>query len=103
MPMDKKRYPRDWAAIALKIKSKAKWKCQQCGKQCLKPSDSTEHLTRSEWGKSVLTVHHKNLVPEDCSPENLIALCAPCHLKVHALEKSKASIGQINLNLRNKS
>lgn len=99
MPMDKKRYPKDWNAIALQIKSKAKWQCQRCGKQCLKPSDDTKHLSRSEWGKQTLTVHHINLTPEDCSPKNLIALCAPCHLKVHALEKRPSAPGQLALDL----
>lgn len=99
MPMNRQRYPKDWDAIALQIKSKAKWQCQRCGKQCLKPSDDAKHLTRSEWGQQTLTVHHKNLTPEDCSPDNLIALCAPCHLKVHALEKKKAPEGQLTLNL----
>jgi 5-methylcytosine-specific restriction endonuclease McrA len=97
--MDKKRYPKDWDAIALKIKISAEWKCQRCGKQCLRPSDDSTKLTRSEWGKATLTVHHIDLTPENRANENLIALCAPCHLKVHALEKKPKALGQLSLNL----
>lgn len=98
MPMNRSRYPKDWNAIALQIKSKAKWQCQRCGKQCLKPTDDTKHLSRSEWGQATLTVHHIDLTPENSEPENLIALCAPCHLKVHALEKKPKAVGQLSLN-----
>ena len=29
-------------------------------------------------------MHHLNHMPEDCRPENLIALCSKCHLQYDA-------------------
>jgi len=78
MPMEKARYPGDWAARARAVKEAALWKCQGCGKQCRKPGEPFDTHART------LTVHHINHRPEDCRPENLIALCAPCHLRADA-------------------
>lgn len=78
MPMDKARYPANWKEIAMKVKEDAGWKCQNCGVQCRKPGERfTTH-------KLTLTVAHLNHVPEDVRPENLRALCAPCHLRYDA-------------------
>lgn len=82
MPMEKHRYPKNWKEIALKIKEDAKWKCENCGKQCRRPEE------KFDTHKNTLTVAHLNHIPEDCSRVNLKALCAPCHLrydaKIHA-------------------
>lgn len=78
MPMDKKRYPKNWREIALGVKEAAGWKCEECGKQCRKPGEPFDTHKRT------LTVHHKDHVPENCDPSNLIALCAPCHLRADA-------------------
>lgn len=75
MPMDKARYPADWKRIAQEVKEKAGWICQGCGKQCRKPGEPFDTHRRT------LTVHHINHIPEDCREENLIALCAGCHLR----------------------
>jgi 5-methylcytosine-specific restriction endonuclease McrA len=91
------RYPKNWKAIALKIKEKANWKCDKCGLQCLKPSDSRKGLTRSEISKITLTVHHRNYQPEDNSENNLIALCSGCHLSYHARKRGNMTIGQLSL------
>ena len=76
--MEWERYPADWARIALTIKEVAGWKCQNCGKQCRRPGEPFDSHTRT------LTVHHIDHQPENCARENLIALCAPCHLKADA-------------------
>ena len=78
MPMDKARYPADWEAIARKVKEEAGWRCQGCGKQCRRPGEPLDTHQRT------LTVHHIDHCPENCAPENLIALCAPCHLMADA-------------------
>lgn len=78
MPMDKKRYPKNWREIALGVKEAAGWKCEKCGKQCRKQGEPFDTHKRT------LTVHHKDHVPENCEPANLIALCAPCHLRADA-------------------
>ena len=78
MPMDKARYPANWKDIALSVKEKAGWRCEQCGMQCRKPGESFDTHKRT------LTVHHKDHVPENCELDNLIALCPKCHLKADA-------------------
>ena len=78
MPMEKERYPDNWKEIATAVKENADWKCQQCGMQCRRPGEPFDTHRRT------LTVHHINHMPEDCRPENLIALCATCHLRADA-------------------
>lgn len=78
MPMDKKRYPKNWKDISLRIKQDADWICQECGRQCRKPGE------KFDTHKRTLTVAHMNHIPEDISPNNLKALCAPCHLRYDA-------------------
>ena len=78
MPMDKARYPADWKRIATEVKERAGWKSQGCGMQCRRPGEAFDTHRRT------LTVHHKNHIPEDCREENLIALCAKCHLRADA-------------------
>lgn len=78
MPMDRSRYPANWKQIALAVKEAAGWKCQACGKPCRKPGEKLDTHRRT------LTVHHIDHRPENSDAENLIALCAPCHLKADA-------------------
>ena len=78
MPMDKARYPADWKQLATSVKKKAGWICQGCGMQCRRPGEPFDTHRRT------LTVHHINHRPEDCREENLIALCAGCHLRADA-------------------
>ena len=77
MPMRKELYPADWKEIAARKKESVDWVCEDCGKQCRKPGEPFDTHKRT------LTVHHMNGIPSDCSPENLRALCAPCHLHRH--------------------
>ena len=78
MPMDKARYPANWKDIALSVKEKAGWRCEQCGMQCRKPGEPFDTHRRT------LTVHHIDHVPENCELDNLIALCPKCHLRADA-------------------
>ena len=78
MPMDKARYPADWQRIAFEKKQSVGWKCENCGMQCRRPGEPFDTHRRT------LTVAHMNHTPEDCQPENMKALCAPCHLKYDA-------------------
>jgi 5-methylcytosine-specific restriction endonuclease McrA len=97
MPMDKSRYPENWNAIALGIKESAGWKCQRCDQQCLKPTDSTSELSRSQVAKRTLTVHHSDYCPENNAVSNLIALCSGCHLTKHSYRRGNVSLGQLTL------
>ncbi len=131
MPWDRKLYPKDWDTIAYWIKRKANWTCQDCGRPCRRPGETVGDLDarlredgHEEWlsvlrtaetgfevmgvdkpGQFVLTVAHLNHRPEDCRPENLRALCAPCHcrmdLKAMATKRRlKAErLGQLQLPL----
>jgi hypothetical protein len=105
MPMQRALYPDNWEEIALAVKEAAGWVCQGCGKQCRRPGEPfTTH-------KNTLTVQHIDGVPANCAAGNLIALCAPCHLradaKMHARHagdtrraKSEAETGQASLWVR---
>jgi len=98
MPINRKRYPDNWNQIALSAKEAASWCCQHCGQLCLRPGEKSSSLTRSEWTRATLSVHHANFTPEDNQRENLIPLCTPCHLAVHAKAKrSNVSPGQLSL------
>ena len=88
MPMEKNRYPAEWKKIALAVKEAAGWKCQACGKQCRKPGEKLGTPGRAGH-KYTLTVHHLDHQPENCAPENQIALCAPCHLRADAEHHAK--------------
>ena len=76
--MERERYPADWKVIAREIKDRAGWRCQVCGKQCRRPGEPFDTH------RNTLTVAHLNHVPEDVRDGNLMAMCAPCHLKYDA-------------------
>jgi len=82
MPMDRSKYPPDWDDIAKAVKEAAGWRCELCNKPCRRPGE--KHTTH----KITLTVAHINHVEGDCRPENLSALCAPCHLRYDAKRKT---------------
>ncbi len=75
MPVDWSKYPPDWKELALAVKRQSDWACEGCQTQCRRPGEPfvTHKLT--------LTVAHINHIEHDCRPENLVALCAPCHLR----------------------
>lgn len=74
------RYPRDWARISLAIRrDRAGWACEAAG--CGARQAEPHPITGS---RVVLTVAHLNHRPEDCRPENLMALCQRCHNRLDA-------------------
>lgn len=83
--MDKSKYPDNWDEIAFEVKEAAGWKCQRegCEKQCRRPRE------KFDTHKRTLTVAHLNHIEMDCSPENLRAFCAPCHLRYDAKHHAK--------------
>ena len=81
--MKRELYPADWAKTARLVKDLAGWKCGECGKQCRRPGEPFDTHSRT------LTVHHIDGDPGNCSPENLIALCAGCHLRAHGKMRAK--------------
>ena len=71
-------YPDNWPEIATRIKDRAEWKCERCGRA---------HDPKTGY---CLTVHH--FVPDKalCEDWNLAALCQRCHLSI----QSKVSMEQ---------
>lgn len=83
-PEERSRYPADWLAISLRIRTvRARGRCEcvgQCGKHdepCAALNGEPHPVTGSN---VVLTTAHLNHVPEDVRDENLAAMCQRCHL-----------------------
>jgi len=64
----KNDYPDDWDEIALHIKEKQGWRCEQC------------HHIHDPVNGYTLTVHHLDHNKANCAEWNLAALCQRCHL-----------------------
>lgn len=91
MPMQRHLYPANWDAIALQVKTDANWQCQQCRKECRRAKESlSDFITRVEEAvekptRFTLTVaHYPDPNPANVAKDNLLALCAPCHLRLDA-------------------
>lgn len=82
MPMKRELYPSNWEEIAFSVKDNVGWVCQECGKQCRKPSEPFDTH------RNTLTVAHLDHTPSNCSEDNLKAMCAPCHLRYDAPRKA---------------
>jgi hypothetical protein len=85
-PENKHRYPSDWKAISLRIRTeRAAGRCEclgECGRgthtgRCPNLNGGPAYGTGS---KVVLTVAHLDHTPENCNPANLRAMCQGCHL-----------------------
>ena len=85
MPFQRARYPANWPAISLRIRTRAGWRCEWCGAENGKPNPATG-------SRVVLTVAHLGATRPDGSAgdkhdkmdvrdENLAALCQRCHLR----------------------
>lgn len=49
MPKSDNRYPENWAELSNNIKELANWKCQKCGKVCIKSGDKMpDNWTKSQ-------------------------------------------------------
>ena len=109
-PENKARYPKDWSQIRAAILERAGNKCEKCkapnrtriargaGKDVdtymldnadVYCAESGQYLGRCRHSDYdllrmtdvVLTIAHLDHVPENCAPENLLALCQRCHLR----------------------
>ena len=98
MPMQRELYPKNWEKIAHACKAEAHWKCEMCGRQCRRPGEPFDTHKRT------LTVAHMDHNPSNCDPDNLRALCAPCHLRYdaghHAETRRIRNTGQERLGLQ---
>ncbi|MBF0350258.1 MAG: HNH endonuclease [SAR324 cluster bacterium] len=66
------RYHRDWVAISRYIRELFQHHCARCGRDCSLPVSSSE----------ALQVHHIDENPQNNDLENLIPVCARCHLQI---------------------
>lgn len=107
-PENRGRYPDDWKAISDRIRfERAGGRCE-CTGECGMPAhagwiiDVGEPRCPNTHGdpsvftlkKVVLTTAHLNHTPEDCSDENLRAMCQGCHLwydRAHHAETAAAT------------
>jgi 5-methylcytosine-specific restriction endonuclease McrA len=82
MPIDYKKYPKNWKMIRQEIIWRSNDRCELCNAENYMPHWKTN-------SKVVLTVHHINFNPQDNRMCNLIALCQRCHIKLDAGEKAR--------------
>lgn len=106
-PENRDRYPANWPDIALAIKQRADWRCEcrgECGRgthegRCPNVHKQAAYGTGS---RVILTVAHLNHTPEDCRPENLLAMCQGCHLHYdrehHAETRRRTRLAQLNMD-----
>lgn len=107
MPMHRHKYPPEWSAISLAVRTEAGWCCEWCGAphkaviERLESGDfyeldwitetdgsvvTTDRLT---WDRLrfhgltrvILTTAHLDRDPSNNARENLAALCQRCHLR----------------------
>lgn len=90
-PENRDRYPVNWRAISFRIRFvRAMGACEckgDCGIEHPGSFGRCEvgHGSRTKEGKRVtLTTAHLDHTPENCSDENLRAMCNACHLRYDA-------------------
>ena len=75
-PENKHRYPANWSEIRERILKRANDCCEFCGVK------NHTYRFNPKTGKDayiVLTIAHLDHQPENCSDDNLRALCQKCH------------------------
>lgn len=82
MPVDWKRYPRNWPRVRRAIMRRARGRCEWCGAENRKPHPVTSSivvLTTAHLGEpfAARADKHDKL---DIRAENLAGLCQRCHL-----------------------
>lgn len=83
-PENRSRYPSDWKAISLRIRTRAGWICEGAPgiyDDCRAVHGEPHPVTGSH---VVLTVAHLDHTPENVADDNLKALCQRCHLTYDA-------------------
>jgi 5-methylcytosine-specific restriction endonuclease McrA len=85
---NKKRYPKNWKQIRVKILERANNCCEFCGIR--------NYDIRENGSKVVLTVAHLDHTPENCDFDNLRALCQRCHNRYDAKHRQKNREKTIN-------
>lgn len=108
-PENRARYPKDWKAISARIRFERAGGVCECTGECGLDHDGRCDAVHAEphprtGSKVVLTTAHLNDPIEDCSDENLRAMCQQCHNRYDAPMRragirERAMAGQGNLPL----
>ena len=83
----KPRYPQNWAEISREAKQRQDYRCQVCGKQCLRPEDDRSKLSKSQIAQKTANTHHISGNGMENGPSNLFVVCTAHHLEIHRGEK----------------
>ena len=95
MPIDYKKYPKDWKETRKRILKRANYQCECTGECGLHHGRRCEekHGKPAKWanGKVVLTIAHLDHDEDnhDVSDDRLKAMCQRCHLRYDAPEKKR--------------
>jgi len=84
-PENKARYPDNWKEISWRIRTERSGGRCECEGECLSGHsgrcEAINYQPHPDTGsKVILTTAHLNPPIEDCSDENLKAMCQRCHL-----------------------
>jgi len=88
MAIDQRYHP-EWNTVSRYVRELFDFYCARCGKDCRKPKNA----------ESVLQVHHIDENPGNNDLENLIPLCAICHLKIEKEARLHAPYNETQLEL----
>ena len=88
MPIDHRYHP-EWDTVSRYVRELFDFFCARCEKDC----------RNSKNADSVLQVHHIDENPGNNDLENLIPLCATCHLKIEKEARLHAPYNTIQLEL----
>lgn len=83
------RYHEEWGAISRFIRELFNHHCARCGQNCRNARSREEQLQ----------VHHIDENPANNDPENLIPLCARCHLQIEREARLHAPYADTQLEL----
>ena len=83
------RYHPEWETVSRYVRELFDFYCARCDKDC----------RNSKNADSVLQVHHIDENPGNNELENLIPLCATCHLKIEKEARLHAPYNAIQLEL----
>ena len=83
------RYHPEWDTVSRYVRELFNFYCARCLKDC----------RNSKNADSVLQVHHIDENPRNNTLENLIPLCASCHLKIEKEARVHAPYSAIQLEL----
>ena len=88
MAIDQRYHP-EWDSVSRYVRELFNFYCARCGKDC----------RNSKNAESVLQVHHIDENPGNNNLENLIPLCATCHLKIEKEARLHAPYNETQLEL----